>query len=1106
MQQLLNVQQERDQLAKDLDEYRSLNLRALMKLLKDYHETGGADAYQTLLPKVLEHFNPQHFKKGAGRRWSKDLDVFFERAAHDLGANERACFMESRDMIKHQLSEVMEEHPDFMSESAQDSGGASPWWQRSTLPILKVLLQEYSWNHFNRDLVAAVVISVAGIPKAMSYATLAGLPVTAGIATLYMPCAVYALLGSSRQVAISPQSVTCLLLGQMVSETLQGTAFEGDMAQQVSLAMMLTIYTGLVISLFGALNLSFLLNFISKSVLSGFISASAIIAAISTMKSLFGIYIKKSPILYVLVARTIAEMSHIHWPTAVVSIVGIMFLSLMPFVQKRAARRLKSKEQSWARGLYFVVKVPTVLYLMALGMFLGSILCNFQPFNLWEVGLMMRGRGATAPSLYFHHVDKRFNCSQYPSQVAALYQSTSTSDGLSIGAGNVSAPVQFAAVDMMPSRDESALVLPVLSTFVCAVVNIPFLKGSEEISLVLDVPTVADIFAGEIQKWSDPRIKKANPNLPWQRLDSNASISVIVRANGSGTTAAFVAGLLNCTSCNSSRWDVGLNVAWGAPNIRSARSNAGVVDTVARTPWSIGYATYAAVDAASDVNARCLAWLDGDNVITAPLAWQYPGEFRWPVSLISYVWIPQLETLDCQTRKWLKTYMDAAYDFKNVARASNYQLLPRPAQMQKISCDGQDVRRLAGAEEVDTQDFKCSKPTPKCLKIKVVGYIDASLPIPTIPDVAIPLDFSTSLRYALMLAAVALLEHVANVKMYVDREGYTVSMSADIVAVGVANIVGALFGSFVVAGGFSRSALNERAASQLSLLLSVLVSFLVTIAVAPLLSMLPDAVLNIILFCAVVPLVDFKTLISLVRLGRHGYVDLLALVAAFIATCFLGVVQGMLLAIMVSLMEFVWKSLFPQISELHRAPGSLHYAPSTEEEQPSLSAPAALFQRTMTFGEHGKSSQPAKPSLKSKRKLVKVLRFEAPLWFANATNLSDMLLAELRGSFTRGIVLDMSTVPWMDNTAANILKKVLTDAKEKSVAIAFANANEDVIFFLEEVCGVDKSRILKTVYAAEMALRSELSSAAETKVEVEEPDMSISTLDEDSSSLDDFGE
>jgi len=1069
MQNLLKLQKERDILAKDLDEYKSLNLRALMKLASAFHDAGGNNVYTSLLPRVLQQMRSRVQLPGR-KGWDQNLDTFFQDVTQDLGKKETAFVLESRDMIKHQFQEVLGRST--LPEPTKDPAAVRSMWQGMVPPIAKAILTEYSSSHLGRDAMAAVIISVAGIPKAMSYAALAGLPVKAGIATLYLPALVYALLGSSRQVAISPQSVTCLLLGQMVEETLQGTGFEGDLAQQIGVAMTLTFYTGLVMGSFGALNLCFLLKLISKSVLSGFISASAIIAAASTVKSLLGLHVKKSPILYILVERIIAELGHIHWPTALVSAAGISFLVLMPSIQKCAAKRLKAIDRPLARALYMLMRVPSVLYLMALGMLFGSILCSFQPFKEWHVEHWVTGRGATAPALFYERMAKHFSCNYHSDRVGARYHPTSTGDGLSVGMGSTTETADFAAVDVLPPEDADSVILPVVSTFVCAVVNVPFLEHSQQINLVLDVPTVAAIFAGEVQKWSDKRITQANPNLPWESLDADPSITVVVRSGKSGTTFAFTAGLLSCNGCNASLWAPGLTVDWGAPKLVTAEGNSGVVDTVASTPWSIGYATYGTLKAAED-NARCVAWnMGGGSVVTPALAMRYPDKSPWPISFTSYFWIPKLNESSCLSRVWLKRYLETVYAHGADAEQLDYQLLPRPAQLGAVACPGSDTRRLAagvGGEVAD--DFTCSLAAPTCSHIQVVGFVDASLPNPTIPKSGVQLRVATAFRYAMMLAAVALLEHVANVQLYADREGYTVSTSTDLVAVGAANMVGALFGSFVVAGGFSRSALNEKAASQLSLLLSVLISFAIVLAISACLSMLPQCVLSVILFCAVVPLVDVRTLVALARLGRHGSIDMLALVVAFIATCFLGVVQGMLLAIMVSLVEFVWKSIFPQISELHRATGSLHYVRGEVEEQ----RPFQIIQGILELRMPGRSNKPGQ-SPRSWRATLKVFRFEAPLWFANASTLSDLLLSELRGVALRGIVLDMSTVPWMDSTAANTMKKTLASAAEKLVVVYFANVNDDVKYMLVQVSKVDEEQFFKTLHAAEMAVRAGLPS------------------------------
>lgn len=253
-----------------------------------------------------------------------------------------------------------------------------------------------------------------------------------------------------------------------------------------------------------------------------------------------------------------------------------------------------------------------------------------------------------------------------------------------------------------------------------------------------------------------------------------------------------------------------------------------------------------------------------------------------------------------------------------------------------------------------------------------------------------------------------------------------------------------------------------------------MISFLVVLAISPLLSMLPDCVLNVILFCAVVPLVDWKMPVALVRLGRQGCTDLLALGVAFVATCFLGVVQGMLLAVCVSLVEFVWKSLFPQVSELHRAPGSLHYVRDEPRQDHGLKG--KLRMNTLSALRAGRPAG----------KTVKVYRFEAPLWFANTAGLSDLLLSELRAPSLRGIVMDMSTVPWMDNTAATILKKALVRAEERRVLFMFASVNAGVKHLLEHVCHVREQQFASTLYAAEMAVRSASTSAAPREGDLDE--------------------
>lgn len=331
------------------------------------------------------------------------------------------------------------------------------------------------------------------------------------------------------------------------------------------------------------------------------------------------------------------------------------------------------------------------------------------------------------------------------------------------------------------------------------------------------------------------------------------------------------------------------------------------------------------------------------------------------------------------------------------------------------------------------------------------------------------------------------MEHVANVKLYAEKNDYDVSVGGDLVAVGLANCLGACFGSLVCASGFSRTALNERAKSQLSLLISVFVTFGVVLVVAPLLTQLPLAILNVILFCAVAPLLDYKAVVALVRLRRHGLADLFALVLAFVCTCVFGVVTGMILAIAFSIVEFIRKSSRPQVSVLERTPGSLNYEVSrrkrshhkrrtSKKNKPgkkSLVGTALDLEEKMEdmaenavdmlFGNEPQHHA-GSPTI--------VLRFEAPMWFANAGIFMDRVMSEARDPSLRAIILDLSMVPWADSTAANTVKKVLEQLKHQGVTVYFADANSELKFVLQRVCSIPEDHFYHNIFAAECSFAS----------------------------------
>jgi len=148
--------------------------------------------------------------------------------------------------------------------------------------------------------------------------------------------------------------------------------------------------------------------------------------------------------------------------------------------------------------------------------------------------------------------------------------------------------VTFGASDApLPGKelDEAGLAqFPMVMGGIVPVVN---LDGVNPGDLVLDGPTLAKIFLGDIKTWDDPAIKKLNPNV---KLPSQA-IAIVHRSDGSGTTYNFAYYLADVSPDWKSKVGVNTSVQW--PSGIGAKGNEGVANNVANTKGSIGYVEYA---------------------------------------------------------------------------------------------------------------------------------------------------------------------------------------------------------------------------------------------------------------------------------------------------------------------------------------------------------------------------------------------------------------------------------------------------------------------------------------------------------------------------------
>jgi len=151
-------------------------------------------------------------------------------------------------------------------------------------------IRDYRAGWFPLDVLAGLTAAAVVIPKAMAYATIAGLPVQIGLYTAFLPMIIYAALGTSRPLSVSTTTTVAILTGAALGEA--GRA--GDPASLLGAAAMLTLLVGAILVLAALLRLGFVANFISEPVLIGFKAGIGLVIVLDQVPKLLGIHFHKA--------------------------------------------------------------------------------------------------------------------------------------------------------------------------------------------------------------------------------------------------------------------------------------------------------------------------------------------------------------------------------------------------------------------------------------------------------------------------------------------------------------------------------------------------------------------------------------------------------------------------------------------------------------------------------------------------------------------------------------------------------------------------------------------------------------------------------------------
>jgi sulfate permease, SulP family len=181
-------------------------------------------------------------------------------------------------------------------------------------------LRDYNTSTFKADMVAGVVVTMMLIPQSLAYALLAGLPAETGLYASIFPLIAYAVFGSSRALSAGPVAVVSLMTMVALSKIV-----EQGSVDYISAATALALLTGGFLLLMGTFRLGFIANFLSHTVVSGFITASGILIALSQLRHIVGISAHGDTAPEIL--RTLAaNMTTINGTTAAIGLLVLVFL------------------------------------------------------------------------------------------------------------------------------------------------------------------------------------------------------------------------------------------------------------------------------------------------------------------------------------------------------------------------------------------------------------------------------------------------------------------------------------------------------------------------------------------------------------------------------------------------------------------------------------------------------------------------------------------------------------------------------------------------------------------------------------------------------------
>jgi len=302
---------------------------------------------------------------------------------------------------------------------------------------------------------------------------------------------------------------------------------------------------------------------------------------------------------------------------------------------------------------------------------------------------------------------------------------------------------------------------------------------------------------------------------------------------------------------------------------------------------------------------------------------------------------------------------------------------------------------------------------------EVVGRIPRGLPSLALPKV----DYHVILhllRFAVIISLLGFMEAISVAKAMAAKTGQRLDPNRELIGQGLANVCGAVTKSYPISGSFSRSAVNLQsgAVSSLSSVFTSLMVIVVLLFLTPLFYHLPQSVLAAIIMMAVVGLINIK---GFIHAWQAQWYDGAISIITFICTLAFAphLDRGILIGVALSILVFLYKSMRPKVVDL-----------SLDVDRTLHDAVASGLQEC---------------------RYIDVVRFDGPLFFANASYLEDQIINRRRSKKElKHIIISASSINDIDASGEEALSLIVDRVRSAGIDISLSGVNRSVMNVLKQ--------------------------------------------------------